>query len=48
MWCNHPFSQRNKRTERAVGLGVEGDRERGVGQNFKKGGVENIGGVLIK
>ena len=29
MWHNHPFSQRNKTTERA-GAG-------GVGQSFKKG-----------
>ena len=47
MWHNHPFSQRNKTIERAVGVGVEGNREDGgVGQNLKKkGGVGNIGGV---
>ena len=38
MWCDHPFSQKNKTIERAVGVGVGGDRERGVGQNLKKGG----------
>ena len=26
MWCNHSFSQRNKTTERAVGVGIGGDR----------------------
>ena len=41
MWHNHPFSQRNKTTERAVGVGVGGKREwggGGIGQNLKKGG----------
>ena len=33
-WNNHPFSQRNKTTETAVGLEVGGDRE-GVEQNLK-------------
>ena len=27
MWSDHLFSQRNKTAERAVGLGVGGDRE---------------------
>ena len=27
MWCDHPFSQRNKVTERTVGVGVGGDQE---------------------
>ena len=27
MWHDHSFSQRNKTTERAVGLGVGADRE---------------------
>ena len=31
MWHDHPFSQRNKTTERAVGEGLGEDRERGVG-----------------
>ena len=26
MWCDHPFSQRNNTTERAVGVGFGGDR----------------------
>ena len=39
MWRDHPFSQGSKITERAVVLGVGGDRKewRGVGQNLKKG-----------
>ena len=47
MWCNHPFSQRNKTIERAVGVVVGEDRKGrkkggggggGDGQNLKKGG----------
>ena len=26
MWQNHPLSQRNKTTERTVGVGVGGDK----------------------
>ena len=37
MWCDHPFSQRSKTTERAVGVGVE--------QNLKK--KEGGGGYAI-
>ena len=37
MWCNHTFSQRNKTAERAVGMGVGGDRERW-------GGLDSIWG----
>ena len=38
MWCDHPFSQKNKTTERAVGVAVGDDREGGGGgQNLKKG-----------
>ena len=44
MWRDHPFSQRDKTTERAVGLEVGGDRERGVGQIWK-GGIGNMGGM---
>ena len=40
MWCNHPFSQRNKATEKAVE--VEGGDD-GDGQTkFEKGGVGSI------
>ena len=47
MWHNHPFSQRNKTTERAVGVGVGGNMdERGLGKIWKRG-VGNIG-VFIK
>ena len=43
MWCNHPFSQRNKTRERALGVGVGVDREGvRVEQNLKKE-VGNIG-----
>ena len=39
IWCDHPLSQRNKTIERAVGIGVGGDRDRGEGeQNLKKRG----------
>ena len=45
-WHNHPFSQRNKTTERAVGLGVGGNKERGVGYILKKGGLGlGLGGL---
>ena len=46
MWRDHPFSQRNKTTERTLGVGVAVNREMGggSGQNLKKGGeVGNIG-----
>ena len=43
MWRDHTFCQRNKTTERVVGVG--GNRERGaVEQSLKKEGVGNIGG----
>ena len=39
MWCDHPFSQENRTTERTAGMGVLGDREVGEGgQNLKKEG----------
>ena len=42
---NHPFSQRNKATERALGVGVGGYRGReGFFQNLKRGEVGKIGG----
>ena len=31
MWRDHPFSQRSMTTERAMGVGVGGDREVGEG-----------------
>ena len=42
MWCDHPFNQRNKTTEKVVGVGFGGDREGGGGQNLKREGVGNI------
>ena len=30
MWCDHPFAQRNKTTERAEGLGVGEDMGAGL------------------
>ena len=53
MWYNHPFSQRTKTTERAVGVCVGGDREGewvGGGQNLKKRGegLGNIREVFLK
>ena len=50
MWRDHPFSQRNRKRVRTVGVGVGGDRKvgRGGGGGKKKkkkgGGVGNIGG----
>ena len=47
MWYNHPFNQRNRTTQRKVGVGVGGDRqvqEGGEGwPKFEKGLVGNIG-----
>ena len=37
MWHDHPFSQRNKTTKRALGYGLEGNRKGGWTQ-FEKGG----------
>ena len=42
MWWDHPFGQRNKTTERAVGVRVGGDR--GGWKKFEKEWVGNIGG----
>ena len=36
MWWDHPFSQRNKAIERAVGVGVGGDRKDGGGGEWDK------------
>ena len=41
MWHDHPFSERNKTTEREMGVVVGDGRERGGGgggQNLKKRG----------
>ena len=49
MWCDHPFSQRNKATKRALRLKVGG--KDGGRTKFEKGGgacVDNIGGVFKK
>ena len=37
MWHDHPFSQRNKTTERAMEVGIGGDREE-EGEGLEKGG----------
>ena len=47
MWCDHPFSQRNRTAERTVGVEVGRDRkvgERGLDKIWKRRGVSNIGG----
>ena len=40
IWRDHSFSQRNRATERTVGVGVVGDKKVGerLGQNLKKKG----------
>ena len=45
MWCDHPFSQRKRTTERTLGVEVGGDREvgGGCGQNLKRGGRQYRG-----
>ena len=52
LWRDHPFIQRNRTTERTVGVGVRGDRELGGGGwtkfEKKRGGVGNIGGGSSK
>ena len=40
MWCDHPFSQRNKKTEKAMGLWVVYDREREGWKMLSAGNVE--------
>ena len=42
MWHDHPSSQRNRTTEKTVGVGFGGDRKVGgeVGQNLKRGSGE--------
>ena len=46
MWCNHPFSQRNKATKRAVKIEVR----RGCGAGWESWlgeGSEGSGGTLV-
>ena len=43
LWHNHPFSQRNKTTEWAVGVEVGGDREGRSWTKLEKVGVGNLG-----
>ena len=45
MWCDHPFSRRNKTTEWAMAGG--GWKQQGR-TTFEKRKVSNIGGVFIK
>ena len=47
MWRDHPFSQRNRKRVRTVGVGVGGDRKvgMGVGQNLKK--WEGVGNIRV-
>ena len=49
MWCNQPFSQRNKTTEIAVVVGVGGNKE-GVRwtKSKKRDGGRQYMGVSIK
>ena len=45
MWHDHPFIEKNRTTERTVGVGFGGDREVREGwTKFEKGVVGNIGG----
>ena len=51
MWHDHPFSQRNRITERTLGVEVGGDKEvvRVKGwTKFEKGGGKQYRGVFIK
>ena len=43
MWHNHPFSERNNETERALGLGLEAAGKGDRTKLEKGGGVGNIG-----
>ena len=45
MWHHHPFSQRNRTTERAVGLLVEDDRKFGGVDKVAEGQTGNIVGL---
>ena len=46
MWHDHPLSERNKTTEREMGVVVGGGRERRGWTKFEKEGVGNIGRVF--
>ena len=47
MWRDHPFSQRNRTTEKTVGVGFGGDRKvRGGWTKSEKGEWRNIGGGI--
>lgn len=46
MLHDHPFSQRNSATKRAVGLEVGGNGEEGVGQNLEKRGRQYRRGLF--
>ena len=48
MWHDHPSSQRNRTTEKTVGVGFGGDRKVGGGgwTKFEKGEWRNIGGGI--
>ena len=52
VWCDPPFSQRNRITEPTMGVGLGDDREVGVGGDkfWKKVEevVGNVGGGLYK
>ena len=52
MWRDHPFSQRNRTTERIVVVGAGGDRKVGGGwggaRDLKKWGRQYRVGVFIK
>ena len=44
--CDHLLSQRNRTTERTMGVGLEITKKwEGLGQNLKKEQVGNIGGL---
>ena len=45
LWRDHLFSQRNKTTDRVMGVGVESDREDRESRQNLKMGVGNIGGL---
>ena len=46
MWCNHPFSQRNKATKKAVEIEIR--RGRGAGWERRLGeGSGGRGGALV-